>query len=112
MTERIRRIKDIAIIAMLATVTATGITLMVILALLYPSLQRTVANLERASGAAAETAENFAAASAGVAEDLSQASGNINDTTANFNAASETFRLNSLDDSISETIIRLLTGRE
>ena len=105
----LRRIRTGAAIAALSTTAIAVVVLLVLTVLLYPSLRRTVENLEMASAAAATTAADFAAISGPTAQNLADTSVNFNEAAVNFNQASENFRQNSLDDSIAATIVQLLT---
>ena len=102
------RIRNIAAIAALVVGTAAAVVVIVLMVSLYPSLRRTVENLETASASAATAAADFAAVSDATAQALSETSVNLNEAAVNFKEASENFRQNSQDDSIAETILRLL----
>ena len=104
------RIRNVAAIVALATTTVAVVALVVLMVSLYPSLRRTVQNLETASASAVQIAGEFSEVSESAAKDLSGAAGNINEASVNFRAASENLKDNSLDDTLAETIVQMLAG--
>ena len=102
------RIRSVLAIAALATATVGVIVLLILLLSLYPSLRRTVQNLEAASAAAATATADFAAVSDYTAQNLADASADVNEAAANVRDAAEQFQRNSVDDSIVDAVIRLL----
>ena len=102
------RVRTIAAIAALASISGGVVILIVLLLSLYPSLRVTVHNLERVSAALAVSAENFADVSDETAQNLAQTSVNLNEASASFKETAANFENNSLEDGLAETIIRLL----
>ncbi len=99
----------VAIITM--SLTAVGIVVLLVIAVsLYPSLRATAINMEKASEAVAESAENFSNVSDETSQNLVSTSENFNQASMNFSEASANFHRNSLDDNMAETIIRVLEG--
>ena len=106
------RVRVVAAIALLGSMTVGVVMLIVLLVSLYPSLRVTAQNLERVSEAMAVSAENLAGVSDETALNLAETSANLNEAAANINNASANFEGTSLEDSIAETIIRLLEQSE
>ena len=106
------RVRAVAAIALLGSMTVGVVILIVLLVSLYPSLRVTAQNLERVSEAMAVSAENLEDVSDEAALNLAETSANLNEAAANINNVSASLERNSVDDSIAETIIRLLEQSE
>ncbi len=108
----LQRTRTIAAIVLLGFMTVGVIVLIVLMVSVFPSLLATAQNLERVSEAMAVSAENLADVSDEAALNLAETSANLNEAAMNINSATANFERNSLDDGISETIIRLLEQSE
>ena len=108
----LHRVRTIAAIALLGSMTVGVVILIVLLVSLYPSLRVTTQNLERVSEAMAVSAESLADVSDEAALNLAETSANLNEASMNINNATANFENNSVDDGIAETIIRLLEQSE
>ncbi len=86
------RVRDIALVAMAVCIIGVCVTLGVMLLTLYPSVQASVSNLERASESAVVAADNLVTASrdiAAVAANMKAASESIATAFARVEEASE-----------------------
>ena len=108
----LQRVRAVAAITLLGSMTAGVIVLIVLMVSIFPSALTTAQNLERVSEAMAVSAENLADVSDEAALNLAETSANLNEAAMNINNASANFERNSVDDSIAETIIRLLEQSE
>ena len=108
----LQRVRAVAAITLLGSMTAGVIVLIVLMVSIFPSALTTAQNLERVSEAMAVSAENLADVSDEAALNLAETSANLNEAAANINNASANFERNSVDDGIAETIIRLLEQSE
>lgn len=108
----LQRTRTIAAIVLLGFMTVGVIVLIVLTVSVFPSVLATAQNLERVSEAMAVSAENLADVSDEAALNLVETSANLNQAAASINNASANFERNSVDDSIVETIIRLLEQSE
>ena len=108
----LQRVRAVAAITLLGSMTVGVIILIILLVSIYPSMRVTVQNLERVSEAMVVSAENLADVSGETALNLAEMSANLNEASANINDASANLERNSANDSTAEIIIRLLEQRD
>lgn len=108
----LQRIRTIAVIAALGSVTVGAMVFLVMLVSIYPSLRVTLHNLERISAATAISAENLADVSDEIALDMVETSDNLNAAAANLEEATANFELNSLNDNLVRAVTQLLKQQE